>query len=119
MKQIPNYIVVLDLYRIELSRLNYQTKISNLRHLAMIWKNWLKLENCQLLGRAYGKDKHDALSNLLKEKPWIKERGFEPCETICKELVSTSNAEAKLSFLTNLLDERQLAEYTNWLKTIE
>ena len=77
------------------------------------------IENCQLLGRAYGKDKHDALSNLLKEKPWIKERGFEPCDTICKELVSTSNAEAKLSFLTNLLDERQLAEYTNWLKTIE
>ena len=77
------------------------------------------IENCQLLGRAYGKDKHDALSNLLKEIPWIKERGFEPCETICKELVSTSNAEAKLSFLTNLLDERQLAEYTNWLKTIE
>ena len=77
------------------------------------------IENCQLLGRAYGKDKHDALSNLLKEKPWIKERGFEPCEIICKELVSTSNAEAKLSFLTKLLDERQLAEYTNWLKTIE
>ena len=77
------------------------------------------IENCQLLGRAYGKDKHDALSNLLKEKPWIKESGFEPCEIICKELVSTSNAEAKLSFLTNLLDERQLAEYTNWLKTIE
>lgn len=77
------------------------------------------IENCQLLGRAYGKDKHDALSNLLKENPWIKERGFEPCETICKELVSTSNAEAKLSFLTNLLDERQLAEYMNWLKTIE
>ena len=77
------------------------------------------IENCQLLGRAYGKDKHDALSNLLKEKPWIKERDFEPCEIICKELVSTSNAEAKLSFLTNLLDERKLAEYTNWLKTIE
>ena len=77
------------------------------------------IENCQLLGRAYGKDKHDALSNLLKENPWITERGFEPCETICKELVSTSNAEAKLSFLTNLLDERQLAEYTNWLKPIE
>ena len=77
------------------------------------------IENCQLLGRAYGKDKHDALSNLLKENPWIKESGFEPCEIICKELVSTSNAEAKLSFLTNLLDERQLAEYTNWLKTIE
>lgn len=77
------------------------------------------IENCQLLGRAYGIDKHDALSNLLKENPWIKERGFEPYEVICKELASTANAEAKLAFLTNLLDERQLAEYTNWLKTIE
>ena len=53
------------------------------------------IENCQLLGRAYGKDKHDALSNLLKEKPWTKERGFEPCEIICKELVSTSNAQRR------------------------
>lgn len=77
------------------------------------------IENCQLLGRAYGIDKHDALSNLLKENPWIKERGFEPIKVICKELASTANAEAKLTFLTNLLDERQLAEYTNWLKTIE
>ena len=42
------------------------------------------IENCQLLGRAYGKDKHDALSNLLKENPWIKERGFEPCEISAK-----------------------------------
>ncbi|MCQ2077797.1 MAG: hypothetical protein MJZ20_12365 [Bacteroidaceae bacterium] len=64
------------------------------------------IENCQLLGRAYGIDKHDALSNLLKENPWIKERGFEPHEAICKELASTANAEAKLSFHTNLLEER-------------
>jgi len=77
------------------------------------------IENCQLLGRAYGKDKNDALSNLLNKNPWIKERGFEPFEAICKELASTANAEAKLSFLTNLLDERQLAEYTKWLKTLE
>lgn len=77
------------------------------------------IENCQLLGHAYGKDKHDALSNLLNENPWIKERGFEPHEAICKELTSTVNVEAKLSFLTNLLDERQLAEYTNWLKTVD
>ena len=77
------------------------------------------IENCQLLGRAYGIDKHDALSNLLNENPWIKERGFEPYEAICKELASSANIETKLSFLTNLLDERQLSEYTNWLKTVE
>ena len=77
------------------------------------------IENCQLLGRAYGKDKHDALSNLLNENPWIKERGFEPSEAISQELASTANAEAKLSFLTNLLDERQFAEYTKWLITVD
>lgn len=77
------------------------------------------IENCQLLGRAYGKDKHDALSNLLKENPWIKKRGFEPYEAICKELASSANTEAKLSFLTGLLDERQFEEYKAWLKTIE
>ena len=77
------------------------------------------IENCQLLGRAFGKDKHDALSNLLKENSWIEDRGFELDEVICNELSSTANAEEKLSFLTNLLDERQLEEYTDWLKTIE
>lgn len=77
------------------------------------------IENCQLLGRAYGKDKHDALQNLLKENSWIEERGFAPYEAIGKALISTNNAEEKLSYLTSLLDERQLAEYENWMKTIE
>lgn len=77
------------------------------------------IENCQLLGRAYGKDKHDALSNLLEKKPWIKERGFDPYEAICKELASTVNAEAKLSFLTSLLNEQQREEYAVWLKNGE
>ena len=60
------------------------------------------IENCQLLGRAYGIDKHDALQNLLKENSWIENRGFDPCEAIGKELISTTNAEEKLSFITNL-----------------
>lgn len=77
------------------------------------------IENCQLLGRAYGKDEHDALSNLLKENPWIKERGFKTYEAICKELAPTTKTEEKLSFLINLLNERQLDEYTSWLKKIE
>lgn len=77
------------------------------------------IDNNQLLGRAYGKDKQDALCNLIKDNPWIETRGFEPCEAICKELASTSFAEAKLSFLINLLDKQQLDEYTNWLQNIE
>ena len=44
------------------------------------------IENCQLLGHAFGNDEHDALLNLLKENPWIEQRGFSPNEAIGKEL---------------------------------
>ena len=44
------------------------------------------IENCQLLGHAYGNDEHDALLNLLKENLWIEQRGFSPNEAIGKEL---------------------------------
>lgn len=77
------------------------------------------IDNCQVLGCACGIDEHDALSSLLKENPWIKDRGFEPSGAFCKEIASTAKAELKLSFLTSLLDKRQLEEYNNWLKTIE
>ena len=76
------------------------------------------IENCQLLGCAYGQDKQEAMDNLLTENPWIKERGFEPRKAICAELATTHNAEDKLSFITGILDERQLEEYSNWLKAI-
>ena len=77
------------------------------------------IENCQLLGCAYGKDKHDAMDNLLKENPWIKESGFEPRVAICKRLASTDNAEEIISFITDLLDERQFEEYLNSLRKKE
>ena len=77
------------------------------------------IENCQLLGCAYGQDKQEAMDNLLTENPWIKERGFEPRKAICAELATTHNAKDKLSFITGLLDERKLEEYSNWLKAIE
>lgn len=77
------------------------------------------IENSQLLGRAFGKDKNDALTNLQKENPWIKDRGFNPNKAVGKELVTTGNVEAKLTFLTNLLNEHQLEEYIKWLTSID
>lgn len=77
------------------------------------------IENGQLLGCAYGNNKDDALDNLLMENPWIKKRGFDTSNIIGRELVSRTNIETKLTFLTNLLNEHQLEEYTNWLKSIE
>ena len=59
------------------------------------------------------------LNNLLEDNPWIKDRGFEPCEVFCKELAATTHAENKLSFIIGILDKRQLEVYSNWLKTIE
>lgn len=32
------------------------------------------------------------LNNLLEDNPWIKDRGFEPCEVFCKELAATTHA---------------------------
>lgn len=49
----------------------------------------------------------------------IEQRGFDPNEAISKELASTKDAESKLSFLTSILDERQLKEYVEWLTSIE
>ena len=49
------------------------------------------IENCQLLGRAYGKDRREALDNLLMDNPWITERGFDPHEAICRELAPTAD----------------------------
>lgn len=36
------------------------------------------VDNCQVLGRACGKDEEEAILNLTTEHPWIEERGFEP-----------------------------------------
>ena len=49
------------------------------------------IENCQLLGRACGKDKSEALDNLLKDNPWIVERGYNPHEAISKELDASAS----------------------------
>ena len=44
------------------------------------------IDNCQLLGCAYGDNKQEALNCLLNENPWIVEREYNPSDIICKEL---------------------------------
>lgn len=44
------------------------------------------VENCQMLGRTYGNNKHEALQNLLRDFPWIKQKGFDPDQIIGREL---------------------------------
>lgn len=36
-----------------------------------------EVENCQLIGRAFGENENEAKNNLLKENPWIDEHGFD------------------------------------------
>ena len=45
------------------------------------------VENCQLLGTARGKDKGEAIKNLLKDNPWIIEAGFDPSAFVSRQLV--------------------------------
>lgn len=48
----------------------------------------IEVENCQVIGRANGVTKKEALSNLLKENPWIIHAGFVPSELIVKQLLT-------------------------------
>ena len=77
------------------------------------------VENCQLIGMAFGENKNEAKNNLMKENPWIKEHNFDEKMFITKELAPCINADKHLSFLVELLDDKQLNEYTTWLKSIK
>lgn len=46
------------------------------------------VENCQVLGREYGKTSKEAHKNLTKNHPWIKKCGFDIDETICEQLLT-------------------------------
>lgn len=46
------------------------------------------VDNCQVLGKAFGKNEKEARYNLLKENPWIEESGFNTTEFIVKQLLS-------------------------------
>ncbi len=46
------------------------------------------IENCQVLGRAYGNNLEEAKNNLLKENPWITESGFYRSEFIIRQLAA-------------------------------
>lgn len=77
------------------------------------------VENCQLIGRAFGNNENEAKNNLLKENPWIEEHGFDKEMLNGKELAPCENADKQLSFLIELLGDKQLNEYTAWLKSFK
>lgn len=46
------------------------------------------VENCQVLGRAIGKNETEAKYNLFKENPWIEEAEFDTTNMIVKQLLT-------------------------------
>ena len=46
----------------------------------------VEVENCQVLGCAFGNNKDEAQENLLKDNPWIGEAGFNKSEFIVRQL---------------------------------
>ena len=49
--------------------------------------NGNNVENCQVLGRAFGKNIKEARCNLIKENPWIEEVGFDMEDLFVKQLL--------------------------------
>ena len=48
----------------------------------------VKVENCQLLGRACGNTMLEAKKKLMEDNPWIIEAGFHETKFIIKQLLT-------------------------------
>lgn len=46
----------------------------------------VEVENCQMLGEAYGNNPDEAKDNLLKNNPWVSEAGFDQAKFIVRQL---------------------------------
>ena len=55
----------------------------------------VEVDNCQVLGCAFGADEHEARMNLLKENPWIEEHGYDTDELVCRTLAQCRDAEER------------------------
>lgn len=53
----------------------------------------VEMDNCQVLGCAFGADEHEARMNLLKENPWIEEHGFDTDGLVGRALARCCGAE--------------------------
>ena len=51
----------------------------------------VEVENCQVLGSAFGNNKDEAQENLLKDNPLIGEAGFNESEFIVRQLLTGIN----------------------------
>ncbi|WP_455081963.1 hypothetical protein [Porphyromonas endodontalis] len=54
------------------------------------------VENCQLLGRAKGRNQTEARQYLLDENPWIDEAGFDIQSAIAQQIIAEKQKETLL-----------------------
>ncbi|MBR1883104.1 MAG: hypothetical protein IJ808_08895 [Muribaculaceae bacterium] len=47
----------------------------------------VEVNNCQMLGRAFGHDQQEAKTLLIKENPWIEEAGFDVNEIMVEQIM--------------------------------
>ena len=64
-----------------------------------------EVENCQVLGRAKGKDAEEAKQNLLEQAPWIVEYGFDVNEIICKQIFADNIKQEIFKVLQYMFDD--------------
>lgn len=84
-----------------------------------------EVDNCQLLGRAYGQTSEEAKSNLLKDNPWIEDSGFDS-DCIIAEHVLTEELRKDIQTLVEYLHKDKDKYCEEWecsenhiLKTIQ
>lgn len=71
------------------------------------------VDNCQLLGRAYGQTAEEAISNLLKDNPWIEDSGFGG-DCIIAEQILTEEQRKDIQYLIKYLSEDKVKSYEEW-----
>lgn len=49
------------------------------------------VENCQVLGQAFGNNVQDAKTRLEKQSPWIKDCGFDIEKSVSKQVLTEEN----------------------------
>lgn len=64
-----------------------------------------EVDNCQLLGRAFGDNAEDAKKNLFKDNPWIEMCGFDAEEIVCKQLLTDEIKQDFKRVLQYILDD--------------
>lgn len=64
-----------------------------------------EVDNCQLLGRAYGQTPEEAKSNLLKDNPWIEEAGFDSDCIIAEQILTKEQRKDIQTLVEGLLRE--------------